>query len=176
MGDDNKRTLGMLIAAVTEYDSFSVRARPVWIEGEEGIRGISDSDYVDTRPLDLASIETRIYGHEDKTGRRVYDFWHMEYRDVYSVDLDRARKMAATLATIERRLERLNNRFGPPESFASYVIRLAQVIGVRVFACQRDPRHRRADGFEHTITRDAGQAAYAIRRMIAEWIEQGKAA
>jgi hypothetical protein len=59
--------------------------------------------------------------------------WQVGYHQPYSVDLDRARMMVATLGRVERRLGQLSGQFGRPESFGAYLLRVATVLRVRRF-------------------------------------------
>jgi hypothetical protein len=52
----------------------------------------------------------------------------LSYRDVYVVDRRRAELMASTLRGIERKLERLNDKFGRPNDFAQLLGYLAVAI------------------------------------------------
>ena len=59
--------------------------------------------------------------------------WQVGYHQPYSVDLDRARVMVATLGRVKRRLAQLSGQFARPESFGAYLLRVATVLRVSRF-------------------------------------------
>ncbi len=73
--------------------------------------------------------------------------WHVGYHQPYSVDLDRARVMVATLGRVERRLVQLSGQFGRPESFGAYLLRVATVLKASRFVVwTREPQGPRMPG------------------------------
>lgn len=61
---------------------------------------------------------------------RLYGYG-VEYRDVYSVDLDRAETMARTLRRIRTSLDKTNETDGYAESFAALVLRVGRALKVK---------------------------------------------
>lgn len=59
--------------------------------------------------------------------------WSVEYRDIYSVNAERAEVMVKTLRKVNRGLEKMQAELGYAETFAGYVARVAKVLGVKTF-------------------------------------------
>jgi hypothetical protein len=73
--------------------------------------------------------------------------WKVEFQDVAYIDLRHAQAMARTLGRVERRLARMADELGWPESFGAYLLRVAKVLGVKEFAVwRRRPRRLHDDG------------------------------
>jgi hypothetical protein len=123
---DDDRDNGRAIAGFTTY--LILRAELVHLTPAGEVRNILDSD-----DAGLASLQVRGQTtlHTSDAGR-TYG-WGYAYDQPYQVDLDRARAMVATLGRLERRLAKLNERLGYPESFGAYLLRVAEVLGVRDF-------------------------------------------
>lgn len=93
----------------------------------EGLRGLSDYD--EDRGLNGLVIEAQLggtlsehlYGHEV-----TFDMHRVRERDAAAI--------AATFRRIRRGLDRYNSRLGYSESFADYLLRVADILKVRRFA------------------------------------------
>lgn len=75
--------------------------------------------------------DLRVTAHasdKDNGGAYAYD---LEYRDVYSVDLRRAKLMAQTLRALDTKLERMKSVEGYAQNFGQYVNRVARAIGAQ---------------------------------------------
>jgi hypothetical protein len=59
--------------------------------------------------------------------------WGADYRDCYSIGLPAAEKMVKTLKRLEKGLAKLNEKLGRPETYADFVIRVANVLKVKAF-------------------------------------------
>lgn len=59
---------------------------------------------------------------------RWYD-WRLEFSRPYSVDIRRAESMATVLRLLTRKLAKLTERFGEPDSFEAYAARVADILG-----------------------------------------------
>lgn len=123
---DDDRERGRAIPGFTTY--LVLRAELVHLTPEGEVRNILDSD-----DHGLASFQVRGQTTLDGIDHGTTYGWGYAYESPYSVDLRRARAMVATLHRLERRLERLTERLGYPESFGAYVLRVAEVLGVRDF-------------------------------------------
>ena len=65
----------------------------------------------------------------------------VEYQQPFGVALGRARVMVNTLSSVERSITRLQNQFGPPPDFATYVIWAGRALGVTHIARRKDGRY-----------------------------------
>src|SRR5678809_1431177 len=74
------------------------------------------TDRTDYHGLHLKNLNTQTYISEESDGTRRVFGWSTEYRDVFSVDLSNAERMAKTLKTIDRRLEATREAEGYPLS------------------------------------------------------------
>jgi hypothetical protein len=123
---DDDRNAGRSIPGFTT--NLILRAELVHLTSDGDLRNILDSDN-----LGLASLQVRGQANLDDTAQGRSYGWSYAYEQPYSVDLRRARAMATTLGRLQTRLEKLTARYGHPESFGAYVLRVAEVLGVRRF-------------------------------------------
>lgn len=99
--------------------------------------------------------------------RRLYG-WDLEYREVYSVNAHRAERMAKTLDTIARRMQKTAQTFGAPSTFGAYLARVADAIGATAIV---RPSTRPEFGDRVLSLADG---VYSVDRMIDEWTAGGK--
>jgi hypothetical protein len=86
--------------------------------------------------------------------------WEVEYRNVYSIDADRAQAMAKTLKRIGKAMTTLRDTRGAPPGFNTYLARFAEVIGCKRYAQRADTmlpngshwRHFDVDGMHRWTT------------------------
>lgn len=138
----------LLEAETTNYSgdqpALRLRASVVHVT-DDGIRNIT---YDTVEPSGLADLTVSALG--ESSVQQTYA-WQVGYHQPYSVDLERARIMAATLGRIERRLVQVRGQFGWPESFGAYLLRVADALKVRPFVVwARNPQGRRVPG-EHRV-------------------------
>src|SRR5262245_33290778 len=92
----------------------------------------------------------------------------LPYHDQYRVNCQDAEKMWRTLSTILRRLDKLREKYGYPETFGAYVARLADVLGCdQVVLDHGDNRGRSFSDSEfrfHSVGDGAGQVDYLCRQ------------
>jgi hypothetical protein len=82
----------------------------------------------DRAPLaGLAELQIRAQRTPDEDKWYGFDF---EYRDVFRADLKRAEVMVKQLRSVNRKLDKLTERFGYANNLADYCARCAAVIGV----------------------------------------------
>lgn len=72
--------------------------------------------------------------------------WDTEYRDVFSVDLRKVRRMQRTLEKVERGLSKLREKRGSARSYGEYLGRVAEVLGCAGMAFDRSERGQRVSG------------------------------
>ena len=81
----------------------------------------------DDLSLEVADLAARCQ-IDGRTGSPSYG-WSVEYRNLYSVDLGAATRILKTLQTIARRMDRMAEREGQPQSFGQFVNRFMRAIG-----------------------------------------------
>lgn len=113
-----------------KYSSNRLEAAiyPVLIEDGK-IRNITWDSYLD-RGRELADLRVEAWMDTDNLDQADF-YWGyppVEYREVYSIDAQRAESMAKTLRSINRKIEALNDKWGRPTDFAGYVSYFAQAV------------------------------------------------
>lgn len=63
--------------------------------------------------------------------------WATEYKEARYVKLDQAERMVKVLRKVERGLAKLTERYGYPEFFTAYLLRVADVLGITQFAIRQ---------------------------------------
>jgi hypothetical protein len=106
--------------------------------------------------------------HRDE--RRLYGFG-VEYREPFSVDLRQAARMHTTLTTITRRMEKIANTYGHPNTFGAYLAHAAAAIGATAIVQTQD-RASSYDDRSHRIS-TIKDGTYAVDRMIERWRQAG---
>lgn len=82
-----------------------------------------DGSYRENRFFDNWSPNLRHYGAE-------YNFAEPEYTDVFSADLNKVEKMAKTLRSLKKALEKIAEKRGHSQNFIETIIRFGEVCGV----------------------------------------------
>lgn len=123
-----------------ERDFFRVKAYPIRME-EGKVRNISSLGRYDHEAL--ADLRIEAQGHLSEG--RVYG-WSVEYRDVFTVNAERAEVMAKTLRKVNRGLEKLEREQGYPANFAQYLARVAKILGIRTYGYNASPQ---PNGWSH---------------------------
>ncbi len=83
-----------------------------------------------------------ISAQTDGTSEQSSYGWRVEYRNAYSVDLQRAEEMVRLLRKIERGMAKIEREFGYCESFGAYVARVAKVLGITTFGWRAEDGER----------------------------------
>jgi len=139
------------MAEPTEWNKSGVR-NPVWRDDTDELSALADLSITAQR------------GRDGFNGGDWYAF-SFEYNDVHSVDLLRAKVMARTLGTVERKMAKLEERFGYPRDLADFCARCADVMGATVrypfgqyhAALQMDGTHYRwtdVDGLRSAVSKE----------------------
>jgi hypothetical protein len=127
------------------------------------IRGFGQDDEGTALYLEHFMITSQ--GDEQpNTERRLYG-WEMEYREVFSVTAYRAERMAKTLDTITRRMQKTAQTFGAPSTFGSYLARVADGIGASAIIL---PSTRPTFGSTDRVF-SLADGVYSVDRMIERW-------
>ena len=119
---------------------FTVSAYPIRME-EGKVRNINSLSRYDQEPL--ADLRIEAQGHLSEG--RVYG-WSVEYREVFSVNAERAEIMAKTLRKVARGLDKLEHEQGAPASFAQYLARVAKILGIKSYGYNASPQ---PNGWSH---------------------------
>jgi hypothetical protein len=138
MNDD--RTPALLLS--TEESSFNGRTlltfklKAVYLNEEGQVRSYLSGRLFsnDNRLADLVVTAQ----HDGEMADRQPYGWNVEYRDVFSVNADRAAAMSKTLRAIDRKLDKLRDEWGYPTSFEEYVVRVAKALGITTFGWHRN--------------------------------------
>jgi hypothetical protein len=179
----------LYIEEVHDSGYFHLYARPVFVgkrpsdlrridEGatlsipHDQIRNCTDG-FSDELPSGLYVNNLRVtsQGSTDKRDRGLYGIG-VEYSQPHSVDLETARKMAATLTRIENRLDKLIEKYGRTSSYSGFVLRVADAIGATriVFPGRARGSQWGYDGLEHSICELADGAA-RLDGIVRRWQE-----
>jgi len=126
-----------------ERTSIEATATFVRMEYEDGVARIRNiptpASYLRSEDLpELADLVVHAYGHLDNDP--VFYGADVEYRNVFSVDLERAKIMAKQLAKIGRGLEQLERELGFSQGFAQKVARVGKILGVTQYGWRVDER------------------------------------
>lgn len=131
----------------------------------------------DTRGLYLCDLKATATGKDDDDStpgavRHLYG-WVLEYRDLFSVDRRKAERMSATLATIDRRLEKQQDKYGPPATFGAYLLRVAAAIDADaiVIPAPGPSRGWSYDDHDHQI-HDLKFGMYAVDGKVRAWVNE----
>lgn len=184
-------TIGLYVTQEKADGYYHVRAYPVFIGlrpsemasidagrtidreiNSDTIRNISGF-YADETPngLYLENLHVNSQGNNDADPRHLYG-WDIDYRNVYSIDARKARLMAETLATIEKRMAKIEDKYGRPATFGAYLLRVADAIGATRFVVPvRNHGASSYRGREHTI-RDLSTGGSIVDGMIRTWIDE----
>jgi hypothetical protein len=120
---------------------FHIRARLLQLTDDGELHGLLDFPRYDGLEVDCQASP----GDHHHVQGGTYG-WATEFKP-HRVDLARARAMAATLAKVERFMERRRYPDEYPDDFAGYLRQVAGVLGVRAFRYWvRKPRHLLDDG------------------------------
>jgi hypothetical protein len=175
--------IGLAVAERREHGFYHAIARPVVIgptlwemryadqqkEPHNGpadrIRGFSSDD--EGTGLYLEHLIVSSQGEETAQERRLYGF-ELEYREVFSVTAHRAERMAKTLDTITRRMQKTAQTFGAPTTFGTYLARVAAAIGATAII-----RPSSAPAFADRVY-SLADGVYSVDRMIEQWTNAGK--
>jgi len=104
-------------------------------------------------------------------GGAVYGF-DVDYRDVYSVDLRKARRMAKTLDKLDKGLAKMTEARGYVRSYGEYIGRVAEVIGAAGIGFDRQNKlPRNGQRFDWM---SIGDGVNRANHLIYLWQQDGK--
>lgn len=108
-------------------------ARVVYVDDKDGGRiknPLGDSCLSDAWQDGVADLQVR--AQADIHDGAWYG-WDVSYGDVYNVSLRRAKAMVKTLSSVERKLEKLEAKYGRPYDLLAYLGRVGDALGVRTY-------------------------------------------
>ena len=97
----------------------------------------------------------------------VYGF-SLEYRDLYSCDLRKVRRMAKTLDTIDKALTKIADTRGYVQNFGDYVGRIAEAVRAESMLIQRDAKREEMTGHRWEVF-TIGEGINRINALIYQW-------
>jgi hypothetical protein len=142
--DETKYEPALLVSYKRGEIASNIELHPVKLYEDGKIRNYSDHAWPREEPL----ADFRITCQLDPGGHEPYGF-RAEYRDCYSVDLQRAEEMVKLLRKIDRELRKMSEAEGPPETFSAYVVRVARVLKVKRYGWTSDKRSMYDDNTYH---------------------------
>jgi hypothetical protein len=119
----------------------------------------------------VESLEVRLVAWADPGRGPSNSLMSVEYRDVYSADLRRAKQMVAKLAAIEKAMANHAARFGGPADGADLFMRAVNAIGAKWIVEREGPSQPMHDDNDHkfwTLQDGAGR----VRRILHDGLEQ----
>lgn len=176
----------------SDRDYYHLRAYPVWIGGtpddlaaidrgeplsrplRDQICNVSDYHRQQLGGLDLHQLMVNSQGDNGSSERHLYG-WEVEYRDLFSIDLRKAQQMAKTLATIEKRIDALNEKYGRPGTFGTYLLRVADAIGATRIVWPQGVERSSYSEREHRIMSLYNGSSY-VDGQVREWVKGGQLA
>lgn len=149
-------------AHAAESDDY--RTMPV-----DRVRNASDRH---TRDLGLYLQDFRItaLGSDDDAAAGRAEIFGLEYlyHQPYSVKTADAVAMARTLQTIDRRMGKVHDTYGPAADFPSYAARVAQCIGATQFVAPVDAGSWSYNDTRHRFMAPADGVFY-LHQLIRDW-------
>lgn len=173
-----KETKPDLYLAVTEKrdgEYFHLYARVVSqkYESPEWYPYGVDDDYSDG--LLYSGLQTRCQGDARSQtaadGREpVYGFT-TEYREPYSVDLRRAKRMVKTLDLVNRKLDKFSETRGYVKTYGDYLGRIAETFGCKGMVFDRDKSGQEVSG-SRWIWLNVGDGVNRANNRIWQWQQE----
>lgn len=120
-------------------DAVVFTARIVYVDDKDGGRiknPLGDSCLSDAWQEGVADLQVRAQADPRADASECLQDWYgwdVSYGDVYNVSLRRAKAMVKTLSNVERKLEKLEARFGRPRDLLSYLGRVGDALGVGTY-------------------------------------------
>lgn len=115
----------------------------------------------------LDGLKVRSQGADRDTPRHLYGF-KVDFHEVYSVDLRKAQKMVKTLSTLDKRMEKLDQKFGRVDSFSAYLLRVAAALGATRLVISKE--RGRSEWNSPYVVQDLRQGAYEVDDMVSKWV------
>lgn len=164
--------LGLFVKEEKDREYYHVIGCPVLILPGDKIRNPGDQI---VNGLYLNHLQAYSQGDERTKKERPNDAlyaWQLHYKP-YSVELDDARHMVKTLETIGKRMRKLDETVGRPETFGHYLGRLAAAIKADSFVWSRGHARNSAwggyDDDVHTIA-PVKDGIYNVNYWIQKWV------
>lgn len=170
-----KNPMYLLVTEQREHGYFHLRAAVVTQKYEHNAwipYGIDD-DYSDG--LLWSGLRVNCQGDRDSQVRDrepVYGF-ATEYRDVFSIDVRKARRMLKTLERIERNLNKLSEVRGYVRNFGEYLGRVAEALDCSGIAFQRTEKTQEITGQQYEWM-NIGDGVNRANHRVYLWQQEAK--
>jgi hypothetical protein len=180
-----KITLALLIRTKEDRNYFHVFADFVrltkapngdWLVRNPGMSSWEDDNSFHS--LQVSSQGNSTTGADDRETtpeqRKLYG-WEIEYREPISVRLREAERMAKTLRTIHRKLDKLREKYGDPPTYGAFLLRVADAVGAIKIIAYADPHRIRSsydDNDYRFMSLDIG--ARHVDNLEHDWKEKGR--
>jgi hypothetical protein len=128
MNSATKNPLVFLLKVDTHRSSFG----PPYVDINALVQVIENGnirtpgDWVDDKYAGLA-VAAHMSSKDGVYGQRVV------YRDLYELRATRAQEVAKVLVAIERKLQKMDDELGAPQTFPEYLLRAAKALGIKKF-------------------------------------------
>jgi hypothetical protein len=136
MNDETKQDLYFMIyhkipnyAGEHEYGEIKVLVMTIDQAGKP--HGISYGEYEDLQIRAVYQTVRREY--EETDIRCLPRHWDLEYRDLYSIGLEKAKMMVKVLSKVETKLKGFAENYGEVTDLASFTVRVGRALGVKGF-------------------------------------------
>lgn len=154
----DKPVYAFMIEPTTRFDTLFIRAHIVRVMDDGEFRNPGyDYGYADDHFNDFA-----VSAYINKDDARIYGMF-AEYREPFSVDLKRAEGMVKHLRKVTRGMDKLNENDGyvNENDYATYLLRVARIIGIKSFYVRNDREARERSGERWRKVTASGMQYYA---------------
>lgn len=156
-----KRVLEFAVQRETIHGVTRLAAHVVYHNDEGEMLNLLSGYSVWDGDNSLADFVVHAYLNDDGDP---YGFGHKF--EPHSVDLDQAEKMVKVLRKVARGLDKANADQGylRDEDFASYLIRVARILGIKTFHVRNNRRHKEMSGQTYRRTDGSGLQSWVRNR------------
>lgn len=167
MSDLNPKTIRLALKIVETLDNgyYHIHAHVVTVPPSGETVGYIDS-YDTVGKLWMQGLTVKSQGNQSDTDKRLYGF-DVVYRNMYEVDTREAGRIAHTLQTIQKRMDRLSDKFGRPTTFGQFMGRVANAIGAKFIVFESQRSNPGLQFLEVSLGIDK------IDRIVADWVATG---
>lgn len=136
----------------------------------ERIRNVSDELHGGLFLNDLMVVSQ---GNSEDEPRKLYG-WEVRYQNVHSIDLREATRMHMTLSLVERRMEKVEAKYGRAMSFGAYLARVAEAVGASAFVSQATKTGRGGWSYDDQPqrVRTISDGIYHVDNLVQTWVEE----
>ena len=167
----------MYVTEVREHGYFHLYARVCTQKYESGDWrpwGLDDERYGRSKDLLYSGLRVSCQGDDQSQTRdseSVYGF-SVEYRDVWSIDREKAERMHRTLDRLHKGLEKLYEARGYVRTYGEYVGRVAEVLGCAGIGIERDARRSRYESGRTCEWMSVGDGVDRVNGRVQHWVNE----